>query len=207
MSSMFAFRITPVVVAATFLLGCASSPPEDTGELAVEATEESAYAEGVPGGIERRTLEMSATVESIDYGTRRVTLVDEEGNRKSLTAPSDAVNFGEVQKGDRVSITYVEELVVYVKEKGAPRTQSGGAMLAGRAAEGNKPQVVIADTVEISAIIKALDLDNHTATLEFPDGSQRTIQVREDVPLSGEQLGREVIIQTSEAMVLTVEKE
>ncbi len=207
MIRMLVFRVAPVVLAGTFLLGCASPPPEDSGELVVETMELGAYAEGVPGGIEQRSMQMNATVEAIDYGTRRVTLVDEEGNRKTLTAPPEAVNFGEVQKGDRVSITYMEELVVYLKEKGSPRTESGGALLTGRAAEGNKPQVVVAGTLEISAIVKALDLVNHTATLQFPDGSEQTIQVREDVELSGEQLGQEVIFQTSEAMVLTVEKQ
>ncbi len=206
MRKPFVFRIASVV-AATFLMGCASTPPEDTGELTVETMEASAYAEGVPGGIEQRAVVLVATVESIDYKARRVTLVDEAGNRKTLTAPEEAINFEQVEKGDRVSIAYVEELVIYLKEKGSPRTESGAVLLAGRAEEGNKPLVVVGEAVEISAIVKALDLVDHTATLQFPDGSERTIQVREDVELSGSQLGQEVIFQTSEAMILTVEKQ
>ncbi len=199
--------ISPVmlsaVLASVLMLGCASQA-NNTGDLMGETGESSIAVKGIPGGIDTRVTQLKATVKAIDYKTRQVTLEDEQGRQKTLTVGPEAVNFNQVEKGDTVNIAYVEELVVFLKEKGAP-SHSGVAALAGRAPEGSKPQAVIAETVELTAVVTDVDLDNHTATLKFPSGVTRVVPVRADVALSKDQVGREMVFQSTEAMVLSVE--
>ena len=64
----------------------------------------------------------------------------------------------------------------------------------------------MADTVEVTARVKSVDLARHKATLEFPDGSTRTVSVRPDVKLSSTDVGREIVFRTTEALALKVEK-
>jgi hypothetical protein len=78
-------------------------------------------------------------------------------------------------------------------------------MVAG-APEGAKPGVLMADTVELTAKVKVIDTLNHTATLEFADGSRRVVRVRPDIELRNEYLNQEVVIRVTTAMAIRVEK-
>ena len=194
--------IAGLAFAAVLMTACAT---DSNDQLSAKASESSVHAEGVAGGVETRVLRITAKVKSIDYKTRKVTLEDDKGNKKTLTIGPDAVNFDQVKKGDQVNIEYMEQLVVFLKEKGAPNTD-GVAMLAGRAPEGDKPAVVMGGTVEMTAVVKELDLDNHTATLQFPTGDLQVLPVRSDVVLKKDMIGSEVVFQATTAVALTVEK-
>ncbi|MNY72634.1 hypothetical protein D3C86_2112380 [compost metagenome] len=71
--------------------------------------------------------------------------------------------------------------------------------------EGAKPGMLVADTVEVTAVVKSIDTTQHTATLEFADGSRRTVAVRPDVELKNAYLNQEVVIRISTAMAISVE--
>jgi len=47
---------------------------------------------------------------------------------------------------------------------------------------------------------------HHTATLQLPDGSSKTFKVRPDVELTKDNVGTEVVIRTTEAVAISVEK-
>jgi hypothetical protein len=74
------------------------------------------------------------------------------------------------------------------------------------APKGAKPGGFIANTVEVTARVKSIDLKRHRATLQFPDGKSKTVAVRPDVDLTKVKLGEEVVILTTEAMAIVVEK-
>ena len=44
------------------------------------------------------------------------------------------------------------------------------------------------------------------ATLQFPDGTAKTIKVRDDVDLTKAAVGEDVVIRASEALAISVEK-
>lgn len=193
------FTLTATIAA------CATPPAEDTGALVGMTSGGSTYEKGVPGGVTTQVSTLEATVAHIDYKKRTVQLVDALGNRKTLEVGPEAVNFNQIKKGDAVKIAFVDELVVYLRDKGEP-ADDGAAGVAARAPAGQKPQVFVAQSAELTAVVKSVDLAKHTATLKFPDGKLQTVQVRPDVMLDKRQVGREVTFRLSKAMAISVEK-
>lgn len=195
-----------IVLASTVAAGCASQA-EDQAELDVEVSESVMTQESVPGGARLVTMTMVADVISIDYKKRKVTLQDAKGNKKTVTVDPEVANFDQVHKGDTVSLAYLEETIVYVKEPGETgAAEPAGAVVGATAAPGEKPADFLAGTVEVTAKVSAVDLENHTATLDFPDGTTQTVPVRPDVELNPDQVGTEVVFQITEAYALSVEK-
>lgn len=194
--------LIPLVTLAT--IACAAPAPE-ADQLSSKTERAEVHAEGVPGGVITQLTKMTAKVSAIDYKARSVTLEDDKGNKKTLVIGPEAINFEQVKKGDLVKVAVAEELVVYLRKKGAPASDSAAAVVA-RAPEGNKPAIIMAGTEEITTTVKAIDLETHTATLQFPDGSSKTVNVRPDVDLTKAKIGEEVVIRTTAAIAIAVEK-
>jgi hypothetical protein len=114
-------------------------------------------------------------------------------------------NFEQIQAGDRINATITQELVVHLRKPGAGKSDSGAAVVA-LAPEGGKPAMVTAHTMEITARVKSIDLQNHKATLEFPGGRTRTVAVRPDVDLTKAKVGQEFVVRTTETVAIAVEK-
>lgn len=68
------------------------------------------------------------------------------------------------------------------------------------------PGGVIVGTYQTTATVTAIDAASHKATLQFPDDKSKTFVVRPDVDLRKAKLGEEVVIHTTEAMAIVVEK-
>ncbi|WP_111494114.1 hypothetical protein [Marinobacter bohaiensis] len=201
-----ATRGATVACTAILLAACAGTPDEPPKPMTADVEESVVTEPGVPGGIQRRTARISATVKAIDYSERSVTLVDDNGGEKTITIGPEAVNFNQVEKGDQVNVEYAEETVVFLRELGE-MANDGAAGLATRAEEGGTPAGFAGATTEITALVTGVDLANHTATLMFPDGTEAEVPVRPDVALSDDQVGREVVIRTTAAVALSVEKQ
>ena len=191
--------VAALVPAAVLVFVSCSNKPE--GKSASAA----AYYEGVPGGVIVDTFQITATVTAVDHAKRQATLVTPDGKKTQYKAGPEAINFNQVRVGDQVKATVAEQLVVYAREKGEPRTD-GGAGLIALTPKGAKPGGLMAGTVEITTRVKSVNLKKHKATLEFPDGSTKTVAVRPDVKLSDADVGREVVIQVTEAIAISVEK-
>ena len=67
-----------------------------------------------PGGLAVQTMQKSATVEDIDYGTREVKLKGADGNIVKVKAGDKVKRLEDVKKGDRIVATYTEALAVSV---------------------------------------------------------------------------------------------
>ncbi|MNE95636.1 hypothetical protein D3C80_1937470 [compost metagenome] len=59
--------------------------------------------------------------------------------------------------------------------------------------------------MEITAVVKAIDTTQHTATLEFADGSRKVVRVRPDIELKPTYLNQEVVIRLTSALAISVE--
>jgi hypothetical protein len=191
--------LTLTLLCSALMTGCTSVPNDAT---AVTTTR--THVEGVPGGVMSKLTTLVATVEKIDYQAREVALIDAKGNRKTLRISPEAAQLQQVKIGDTVKVEYAEELAVFVKGNGPVASSSANAV-AITAPTGQKPPLVVTGSKEQTAIVKALDLEYHTATLRFPDGGERTYLVREDVKLDKSQIGREVVFRQSEALGISVE--
>src|SRR5262249_49805160 len=106
---------------------------------------------------------------------------------------------------DQLRLTVTEEIAVYMAEAGAP-AGNGEAALVALTPKGAKPGGMMADTVQVTAKVTAIDLAHHKATLQFPDGTSKTVPVRKDVDLTKRHVGEEVVIRTTEALALSVDK-
>lgn len=195
-SKLIALALVP---SAVFVFTSCSS--HSSGERATAA----AYQPGVAGGVMVDTFQITATVTAVDSAKRQATLVTPDGKKTQFKAGPEVVNFPQIRVGDQVKATLTEQLVVFVREKSETRND-GGAGLIALAPKGAKPGVLMAETVEVTTKVKSVDLKNHKATLEFPDGSTKTVKVRRDVKISDADVGREVVIRATEALAILVEK-
>ena len=183
------------------LAACVTTAPPPPAEETVSAVTE----EGVPGGVFVNTLEVSAIITDIDTVDRELTLLKPDGEEITVTVGPEAVNFSQIQKGDLVNAAITEELVVYLDEEGAP-PQDEAAMVVALAPEGGRPGGLVAETVQVTATVAAIDLANHTATLQFEDGHAETFPVRDDVDLSLRKVGERVVFLMTEMIAISVEK-
>jgi len=188
-----------LVPAAMLALSSCSSTPEG------EHTTMAAAQKGVPGGIKVQTYRFTATVTGIDAATRKVTLVTPNGKKTTYTAGPEVINFDQIRMGDQLKVTAVEEVVAYMRKNGEPPSD-GEAALVALAPKGAKPGGLFANTVEMTAQVKSIDPKKRKATLQFPDGTTKTIKVRDDVDLTKAAVGEDVVIRATEALAISVEK-
>ena len=177
---------------------CSTAPEGERATLV-------AAQQGVPGGIIVQTHKVTATVTAVDAPNRKVTLVTPDGKKETCTVGPEVVNLDQVRIGDQVKATVTEELAVYVRKAGTP-TKDGEATAVALAPVGAKPGVVMANTIQTTASVKAIDLKHHKATLLFPDGKTKTFSVRPDVDLNDAQIGDQVVIRSTESVAVLVEK-
>lgn len=185
-------------LALTSCSSTSSKPP-------VETTSTTSYQPGVPGGVRVDTHKLTAQVKAIDTANRKVTLVTPDGEKTTVKCGPDVINFDQIRVGDQIKVTVTEELAVSMAAEGAPLTD-GGAALVALAPKGARPGGFVAGTVQVTARVTAIDLKRHKATLQFPDGTTRTVAVRPDVDLTQRKVGEGVVIRTTEAVAISVEK-
>ena len=197
--------VLSLVPAAILVCTSCSSDSSTKGGTGPTVSREASSEPGVPGGVVIDTYQITAKVAEVDHAKRQYTLVTPDGKKTQYKAGPEVTNFDQVREGDRVKATVTEQLVVRVREKGETPSD-GETSLVALAPKGEKPGVVMADTTEVTARVKSVDLKNHKATLEFPDGTAKTVAVRPDVKLSSTDVGREIVIRATEAVAVHVEK-
>ena len=188
-----------VLPAALLLLSSCASAPN------VEKTTVAAYREGVPGGTLVETYKITATVTAIDAASRKVTLVAPDGSRNTFAAGPGYKSFDQLRVGEDVQATVTRQLVVWLGQNGAPPSANSAAALPLLPA-GEASSVLKADTVQRSAKVGAIDPKERHVTLQFPDGTSKVFPVRKDVDMKRMNVGEDVVIRTSSAVMLTNEK-
>jgi hypothetical protein len=193
------FLMAPILTGMLALTSCSSDEPQGQGGTFV------ATQPGVPGGVMINTYQITATVKAINADDRKVTLAGPDGKEMVVKCGPDVVNFPQIQVGDQVNATLTEQLVVAIGTDASSEGNGAGAAVA-LAPVGGKPGGAVAQTVQITATIVAIDLKHHRATLEFPDGSRKTVPVRPDIDLTQHKVGEQVVIQATESVAISVEK-
>jgi hypothetical protein len=200
-NSLTLVKLTLLPAAMLTLASCSS----DTAPPPGETTSVTSFEKGVPGGTVVETHKVIANVTAIDTADRTVTLLTSDGKKTSVKCGPEIINFDQIHIGDQLKVTVTEELAVAMAGDGASPGASGAAVVA-LAPKGAKPGGVVAGTVQVTATVTAIDLKEHKATLQFPDGSTRTVAVRQDVDLTLRKVGEKVTIRCTEAMAVSVEK-
>jgi hypothetical protein len=195
--------LLPVLLAATALtlISCSSTTYKAIDENTPGAT----FEKGVPGGTLVETHKVTATVSEIDAPSRKVTLVEKNGQKTTVKCGPEVINFDQIRVGDVVKATVTAELTVAMADAATTPGDSGATVVA-LSPKGARPGVLTAETQRYTATITAINLKRRQATLRFPDGTSRTFAVRKDVDLTQRKVGEEVVFRVTVAMALSVEK-
>jgi Cu/Ag efflux protein CusF len=125
-------------------------------------------------------VKATATVEKIDLEKRKVTLLLEDGKKKTYKVDSRVQNLAQVKVGDHLEMSFTEEIAIVVgKSNETPGAASAEQVSV--APNGAKPGVVMVETSALSVQILAVDAQNHRVTLLDPDGKKKTIKVSKKV--------------------------
>jgi hypothetical protein len=171
----------------------------------MESTESATVVQTANGGYEVETISTTATVVAINASNRKLTLQTPDGKKTTFKAGPDVVNFPQIQVGDQVNAVVTEEIAVAVFQNGPPPASAAGAMVA-LTPVGAKPGGLMAATDIETATVTAVDAPKHKVTLQFSDGSTKTIKVNKDIDLSNITPGNQVVMQVAEAVAITVTK-
>lgn len=193
---------TLVLLPAALLtcISCSSTPPEPTES----SSSSTSMQKGVPGSIVVETHKVTANVTAVDAASRTVTLATADGPRTVKCGPAVA-NFDQIHVGDQLKATVTDEVAIYMAAGTAPPI-TGGAAMVSLAPKGEKPSAVMTGTTQVTATVTAIDVMGHTATLQFPNGTTRTVAVRPDVDLTQRKVGEQVVIRTTQAVAISVEQ-
>ena len=121
-------------------------------------------------------VKVTATVEKIDLEKRKVTLLLDDGKKKTYKVDDRVQNLAQVKVGDHLEMAFTEEILLVVgKSNETPGAASAEQVSV--APNGAKPGVVMVETSALSAKILGVDAQNHRVTLLDPDGKKKTIKV------------------------------
>lgn len=157
------------------------------------------------GAYEVETVTTTATVVAINASNRKLTLQTPDGKKSTFKAGPDVVNFAQIQVGDQVNAVVTEEIAVQIFKSGPPPASAAGAMVA-LTPVGAKPGGLVAATDIETATVTAVDAPKHKVTLQFSDGSTKTIKVDKNIDLSNITPGNQIVMQVAEAVAITVTK-
>ena len=123
--------MTGVALVATMAMvfnGCKENTTSKTAPSA-ESSTAVLIAGGVPGGVIIDTLTLDAEVVAINHKARTATLLVPDGEKIPVTVGPEAINFDQVQKGDRVKALVSEELAIYLGDENAADDERSGEVL------------------------------------------------------------------------------
>lgn len=151
------------------------------------------------------TMTATAKVVKIDMNTRKVTLLMDDGKKKTIKAGSEVKNLDQVKVGDTVHMTYTEETVLGVSD-GKGGIAEGGMQMSATAPKGAMPAGVMTDTVAVQAKILAIDSTKPSVTVQTPDGKKKKIKVSKDADLSQLKVGNTLTLIVRDSLAVSVTK-
>src|SRR5450631_4163259 len=163
-TSTIAFAISAILIGAAPLAARAQT-----------ATADVVKAPGKVGVSE--TVKMTATVVSIDMGSRDLLLIDSQGKMHKVNVGDQVRNLDQVKVGDKVTAEYTEAISLQLKKRGttaAPPASAQEAMI--RSAKGMKPGGAVGRKVTAFATVVAVNAAKQFVTLRGPLGNEYDVQ-------------------------------
>ncbi len=144
-------------------------------------------------------------VDSIDQATRKVVLKDAAGQTLTFVAGDEVKNLPQVVKGDKVTFTVVEAIVLSLKKSASTVRERVETETATAAPAGSKPAGTVTRSVKIVASVEAIDAKAGKVTVRGP---QRTIDldVKDPAALKEVKVGDMVEATFAESVTIKVEK-
>ena len=157
-----------------------------------------------PEFSEGEEMSVTATVAAIDYSARRLALQGPEGNIFVIAVGEEAYNFDQIQVGDVVDITYTRSVAVSLQKTGDDASVTSGSGMT-RAPKGQKPEGRIANEMEITAKVEAIDYANRLVDIRGPYGNLIEVQADDSVKNFDKiKKGDNVVVRYIEAVAISV---
>lgn len=186
-------------VALAMPFATAAQPQDSTPPAGVTAT---------AGELGREDQSITATVVAVDQQSRFVTLKGPKGKEVTIQAGPEVKNLQDLKPGDQVTAHYQAALALQIMPADSNQ-QLGTVVQSGTAtaAPGAKPGALAGQSVTVTAKLTAIDMKNHTVTLQGGDGHERVIQVKDperQAQMGKLKVGDIVVITYVEALAVTV---
>jgi hypothetical protein len=191
-TSTIAFAISAILIGAAPLAARAQATSEVTS---------------APGKVGlSQTVKMTATVVSIDLGSRDLLLIDSQGKMHKVNVSDQARNLDQVKVGDKVTAEYTEAISLQLKKRGTagvPPASAETAML--RSPKGMKPGGAVGRKVTAYATVVSVNPKTQFVTLRGPLGNEYDLQVLDPAQLKAVTKGDEVEVVYTEALAVSVQ--
>jgi antitoxin component of MazEF toxin-antitoxin module len=168
--------------------------------------------QAIPAIVETDIATAQVDVVAVDHAKRKATLRDEDGNSFTVDVPKSVVNFAQVKKGDKVTVSYEVSTAIGL-QKQAAGDATANAPTARQyttvrvAPHGQKPASVRTEVTELTATVEQIDVANRKVTLRGPQGNVRTVSVSDRVQhLDQVNPGDLVVVRQTNAVAVTVTK-
>jgi len=197
------------LLAGSLLVGCAATDKQRPVAAAPAAQVAPAEPAGSgtaerPGVAEGELLVMTAKVKAIDKKNRVVTLRTEDGKDFKVKCGPEVRNFPQIRVGDDVTAEFLETVELFVTgPQGEPTADV--AREIERAPKGGKPGMVAVETMEVTAVVEAIDYQTRAVTLKGPEGKVYHVKAGPEVKrLNQIKKGDTVVARYSQALAIKV---
>lgn len=124
------------------------------------------------------TIQLVATVESVDMSTRQVLLRTPDGDRATVVAGPEVRNLPQLRAGDRVTVTYQEAIAVQMAQPGSAPLDAA-ALMARRAAPGQLPGGAVRGVVAARVTVVSVAPYGTSVTFLGPSRVLHVAEVRD----------------------------
>lgn len=160
----------------------------------------------MPAVVEGMGSTTTATVDAIDLDNRVLTLRTENDEIITLKVSEEARNLSQVEAGDQVVVTYEIGIALALSpaDAGTNMRERVDEVTLERTELGQKPGGTLRATVYAKGVVRAIDAEARTVTLEGAEHTV-TLAVGEDIDLSNIQVGDQVEALYQESLAISVE--
>ena len=152
-------------------------------------------------------INLTGKVISIDAATHTVVVEGEQGRQVSIVAPEDAPNFDQIKVGDPVAATYIESIALAIGPVADAAPGASGIAAVSSAPPGATPGGVMAEQIQLRAVVKAVDAKTRSVTLDVPSGGERTVKLGEGIDLDKVKTGEQVSVTLTRALAISIDKQ
>ena len=150
-----------------------------------------------------QTIKVSGTVEAIDQAHRAVTVKTADGKFVSILVPESAKRFSELKVGNKVSVTYNNDVKARLKPAGEAAVDTAkGTNTMG---QGDRPGGTSSVERTMTASISEIDKSASSITFVGPNGWKYSRHVVDPKVLDQVKVGDQVDITWNTDITITVE--
>lgn len=149
-------------------------------------------------------VSLTAKIEAIDQTSRMITLKGKGGDMETIYAGPEVKRFDELKVGDTVTFTYYESVAYQIHKPG----EAGSAPATGdpkvTRGTGPKPSGTLAQQMNATVTIKAIDAKVPAVTVTTADGRTLSFKVDNKKSLDGLKANDKVEITYTQAFMVSV---